>query len=801
MPAAASVEGLLLSSGGGPAADGTYQITFALFAAATGGNPVWTEGPVAVSVKNGQMAYLMGSKTPLSAAALSLTTPYLSMQIGTDPELARQPLGASLYALRASVAEGLDCSGCIKSAMIDSGVLQPYAKTADLSAYAKTSDLGAYAKTTDLADYAKTASLAKVATSGKYSDLSGGPDLTPYAKTADLANYVQASSLAKVAGTGSYTDLTNTPTLAKVATTGEYADLKNPPGIPQVNKFCGTGLYMKGYNSDGSVNCQKLVEGDMPGDGIDEVSNGLIYNQFVDSTPGSADVVIKDGLVAGVSDTLTFPDIGLAQKISVTFNATNSDVSKLVVDLYGPGLSTPYSLYAGGKTGTTLSMKFNDTDAIVKGDMNADWLGKNIKGAWSIVVKDTLQNVGGGADGKYNWSINIQTLSNKKIQIKGDLIVDGNVSFAKTPTIPGTPLDQMPGLEKFKKPYTGVISLRAGVASKCPAGWTSQAVGPWKTANNYVYNNIMSSGFYSGGVNSHGYGQQYLYWGYDVNNIGGDNGTLCYHTYTAPAGNPHTSIVATYGGGAEKCPSGYAFFPHGDLKGNNDYVYSMGNKAGFYLGYVDTWDYNAQNYNEDGAYQYKYWTSSYATGYCVRTYGTTEDADPNTQRGVFPVFLGFYNNTSGCPSGFNLQSMQNWQGNNGYYQMVVNDNLSTLASTQANGWWSWGSDNGFYMYAANSQISHICWKYFAQNGPRVFADVRMLYNNATSCPSGYYTIDATYLKNGGAPGNSMYYMQTGHGLYIGGLNSWSVFDYSNGYVQHSTSSYTNKVCLKISNAL
>jgi hypothetical protein len=66
--------------------------------------------------------------------------------------------------------------------------------------------------------------------------------------------------------------------------------------------------------------------------------------------------------------------------------------------------------------------------------MNKDWLGKNIKGNWSITVKDTAAiTVPPGTpafvyDGKFNWSMGIQTLSSKKIQVKGNLIVDGDLT-------------------------------------------------------------------------------------------------------------------------------------------------------------------------------------------------------------------------------------------------------------------------------------------------------------------------------------------------------------------------------------
>jgi hypothetical protein len=112
-------------------------------------------------------------------------------------------------------------------------------------------------------------------------------------------------------------------------------------------------------------------------------------------------------------------------------------------------MSTPYLLYNGGKTGSAVVAKYNDGDALVSGDMNKDWLGKNIKGNWSITVKDTAAiTVPPGTpafvyDGKFNWSIGIQTLSSKKIQVKGNAIIDGDISIGGNLTVKGQPLTQL----------------------------------------------------------------------------------------------------------------------------------------------------------------------------------------------------------------------------------------------------------------------------------------------------------------------------------------------------------------------
>jgi hypothetical protein len=464
------MEGVLLSSGGGPAADGNYTVAINIYGTETGGTAVWSETGVTIAAKGGQFSYQLGTKTPLTATALNLSKAWIGLQIGTDPELPRKQLGSSAYALRAALAESLECTGCLKATHLEAAVLQPYAKSSDLAPYAKTADLSGYAKTSDLGAYAKTS------------------DLSSYAKTSDLADYVKAASLAKVAGTGSYADLLNKPTLATVAASGSYADLTNKPVMAKLGDACGTNLVMKGIKADGTYEC--VTAGIAP-DMINEISNDLIWNQFVDGVNGTKDVQIKDGFAAGVTDTLTFPDVGLAQKIWINFNATNSDISKVVVELYGPGMSSPYILYNGGKTGNSWTAKYNDGDALVSGDMNKDWLGKNIKGNWSITVKDTAAiTVPPGTpafvyDGKFNWTINIQTLSSKKIQVKGNLIVDGGLTMGAGGAITGdvTFNDHVEFLDGCPKKASGERTLALG--GVCLAGGAGGK--NWQSAVDYCH--------------------------------------------------------------------------------------------------------------------------------------------------------------------------------------------------------------------------------------------------------------------------------------------------------------------------
>ena len=384
VPTTTHLEGVLLSSGGGPAADGNYSITLSYVEA--GGAVAWTEGAQQVAVKSGQFTAKLGEKTPLVPGVFAKPVQLL-LQVGTDPALPAVTVSSVPLALRAGVAEAVDCSGCIKAAALEPAALQGFIKSSDLQGYAKSADLSAYAKTVDLADY------------------------------------VKASALAKVAATGSYADLTNAPTLAKVAASGSYLDLLNAPGLPKLGAACGTGLVMKGIKADGSYECVAggVDAASLPKDGLDEVSNGLLTNQFSEiATSVKVPIDIADAFPAGTTDEITVPDFGIAQEVLVSVDLTNSDISKVKITVYDPK-GTPYVLHDKGGSGTSIKSTWPSPTKLVSGDLST-WIGGNPKGKWSISISD-IAGVTGGKDGKLNtWTIVVKTLSDKKVGFNGALM-------------------------------------------------------------------------------------------------------------------------------------------------------------------------------------------------------------------------------------------------------------------------------------------------------------------------------------------------------------------------------------------
>ena len=506
VPPSSLVEGLLTSAGGGAAADGNYKVTFTLYKDEVGGNPLWSEADVAIGVKGGAFGHALGSKTPLTQQVLNDLggKGWLGLKVESDPELPRKPLASVVYALRAAVAEGLECSGCVKAGHIEGGILAGFAKTADLAKVAVTGDFADLKGGPDLTAYAKSASLAKVALSGAFADLTGGPDLSAYAKLAALAD---------VAKTGNYSDIKGIPVLAKIATTGEYADLKSQPVLVKVGAACGTGLVIKGIKADGTHECVLAMDpANFPPDAIDEISNKLIANQFLDSTFGTPNVDIKDGFLFGVADSLQFPDIGIAQKLNVSVHITNTNIQFLTISVFDPA-GVEHLLHDGDKkgSGTLLKTSYpNPTPQLTK-DLTT-WVGKNPMGEWTLKVVDTgsPNPAKTGLDGKIvAWSVDIQTLSSKKIAVNGKLIVTGDL--------------QVDG--KITSPSTGVVYTRWG-RTTCP------------TDSELVY-----TGFMGGSQHNHnGGGGDYMCLhsqpNWDLYSDGNHNGALIYGSEYETGGQP-----------------------------------------------------------------------------------------------------------------------------------------------------------------------------------------------------------------------------------------------------------------------
>jgi len=193
-------------------------------------DPIYTELLVGVDVAGGVFSGQLGVNNELDPAIFA-TEPVLFLGVSAqgEPELPRVRLRHAPYAVHASSASSLQCTGCVGADHLNPDFLSSFVSALDLHAVAKS---GAYADlegTPDLSGFAKSADLHAVATTGKYSDLTGGPDLSPFAKSADLA---------AVATSGKYSDLSGGPDMSGTAKLGTSNVFE---GQNKFNKEVGIG--------------------------------------------------------------------------------------------------------------------------------------------------------------------------------------------------------------------------------------------------------------------------------------------------------------------------------------------------------------------------------------------------------------------------------------------------------------------------------------------------------------------------------------------------------------------------------
>ena len=211
---AISVQGALRSAAGLPVADGAYLLGVRLYANKDAAKHLWNED-TQVKVVAGLFAVTLGeasNKPPEPALFAQNPDMWLGVQVQAEGELPRVPLGAVPYSYVAQAALDLQCSGCVGSE--------------DLAANAVTSDKVAFAYAASSAKGGAATDVACVGCVG-VEDIEGAV-LAPYAKT---------------------------EALPAVAQSGSYKELKNLPVLAKLGASCGTGLYLRGLNADGSHEC------------------------------------------------------------------------------------------------------------------------------------------------------------------------------------------------------------------------------------------------------------------------------------------------------------------------------------------------------------------------------------------------------------------------------------------------------------------------------------------------------------------------------------------------------------------
>ncbi len=119
-----SIQGILKKTNGVAVDDGTYDMTFKLYATETGGAAIWTETQLGVEVSSGIYSTVLGNTTPLTAAFNQIY--YLGVTIGSAELTPRIQLTSAPYALALiGNTNKFPSSGIVKadSIVVNGGVL------------------------------------------------------------------------------------------------------------------------------------------------------------------------------------------------------------------------------------------------------------------------------------------------------------------------------------------------------------------------------------------------------------------------------------------------------------------------------------------------------------------------------------------------------------------------------------------------------------------------------------------------------------------------------------------------------
>ncbi|MCO4763412.1 MAG: hypothetical protein KC502_17985 [Myxococcales bacterium] len=480
-PKTSLLEGMMTSSGGGAAADGLYDVTFSLWGAQSGGAEVWSEGPVKVAVKGGQFSYALGSTKALDMKKVAaLSSQWIGIKIGSDPALPRQRVHGALFALYATNAGALTCTGCLSANHIANGSVS-------------AAKMGF--------NYAGSATKG-----GPASDLKCTGCVSVSEMKFDADVNLGANSLKAKNGTFSGDLAAGTVTATSYAGDGsKLTGIKIPTGE------CKTaGEVVKGINADGSLKCVKAMDPNaLPADGLNEISNNMLTNQFVYTESAKVKKQpIPDNTGSTADSIIAFPNIGTAQTLDVKVTVENSNLAAVSMQLLPPDdkkvgyvLCDPCGKKDQRKLVATYNAKNPPQKQAGAGKKIGDWVGGNPQGAWTLKVLDVafcvvqiaenkpLCPIGKGVDGWISdWSINMQYISNQKVGVNGNLIVSGSLTFGGQGAINGdVHFKKNTRVDGFADQRNGWCPTQPnGERSTVAGGVCTPAVGSWRNWPNAI---------------------------------------------------------------------------------------------------------------------------------------------------------------------------------------------------------------------------------------------------------------------------------------------------------------------------
>jgi len=433
----------VLRNAAGDVVNGVYALTFRLYDAQQDGQMLWSEVHNNVPVEMGIYTTEIGNINPIPNGLFKQNaTVWMGISVEGQQELPRIQVTTVAYAFQARsamVAQGLDCTGCISEDALgfDPVSEENVVQVVENSGKFLSSSGGVVGGT-----------VTATAFVGDGSGLTGIS--SPQGTCADGWFVAGISALGELqcgegaAAIGSVDGLEGGTITGDVEVTGTLT--MNGSDVCTMDGNCGETLaqltcevdQVALWNGDLWVCSDILTEFDpsaLPADGLDEISNDLLTNQFVDTYTASGTTAIPDNNPTGIVDSIVVPDIGIAQGLTVSINITNSDMGTVKVVLYAPN-NNQYTLYDQNGPGQELGATYPTPVEPIEGDLT-EWVGENPMGTWQLQVIDTGFK-DNEFDGQINaWSVQIQTLSTQKVHVDGDLHVSGDIVGPEGLTING----------------------------------------------------------------------------------------------------------------------------------------------------------------------------------------------------------------------------------------------------------------------------------------------------------------------------------------------------------------------------
>jgi hypothetical protein len=116
----------LMDASGNPVADDSYDVTYGLYAAPSGGTALWEETQT-LDTEKGVLSAELGQTTALDPAIFSTNTNlWLQLKVGTQVMTPRLPVDSvpwALFATHAALADDLSCAGCVASSDVATGAI------------------------------------------------------------------------------------------------------------------------------------------------------------------------------------------------------------------------------------------------------------------------------------------------------------------------------------------------------------------------------------------------------------------------------------------------------------------------------------------------------------------------------------------------------------------------------------------------------------------------------------------------------------------------------------------------------